>query len=252
MEISRAGKRTKGMPAPTPTPTRAPEEIVAAYHQIEVSQHPFFVELGKGPVDLGSVYLLMANLQVGISPNFVPWLARTIERVEDRRIGSLLAKQLDDELGRGDFSQIHTRLLDTFVAALEPWRPKGSDEVLLGAGRRLAADGSRPFHAADPYEGVGALIVGEIFAEKMDARLATEMRRQHEVQGQALYWLDLHEKLEVDHSDDSSELARLVPPEGPRLEATWRGAADQWTALWRFLDDVQALAAGRERRVGTA
>ncbi|HEY8926765.1 MAG TPA: iron-containing redox enzyme family protein [Polyangia bacterium] len=226
--------------------------MVATYHRIEVSQHPFFVELGKGPVDLGAVYLLMANLQVGISPNFVPWLARTIERVEDRRIGSLLAKQLDDELGRGDFSQIHTRLLDTFVAALGPWRPKGADDALLRAGRRLATDGSRPFHAADPYEGVGALIVGEIFAEKMDARLGAEMRRQHEVSGQALYWLELHEKLEVDHSDDSSELARLVPHEGPRLAAAWRGAVDQWDTLWRFLDDVQELAAGRERPEGSA
>ena len=189
---------------------------------------------------------------VGMSPRFVPWLARTIERVGDRRIGSLLAKQLDDELGHGDFSQIHTRLLDTFVAALAPWRPKGKEDALLRAGRRLATDGSRPFHATDPYEGVGALIVGEIFAEKMDARLAAEMRRQHEVEGQALYWLDLHEKLEVDHSDDSTELARLVPHEGPQLAAAWRGAVDQWTTLWRFLDDVQELVVGRGRREGTA
>ena len=250
MEISWAGKRAKGMAATTAA--RAPEEIVATYHRIEVSQHPFFIELGKAPVDLGAVYILMANLQVGISPNFVPWLARTIERVEDRRIGSLLAKQLDDELGRGDFSQIHTRLLDTFVAALGPWRPKGADDALLYAGRRLATDGARPFHAADPYEGVGALIVGEIFAEKMDARLAAEMRRQHEVQGHALYWLELHEKLEVDHSDDSTELARLVPHEGPQLAAAWRGAVDQWATLWRFLDDVQELAAGRKSREGRA
>ena len=127
-----------------PTPALTPEEMVAAHQRIEVSQHPFFVELAKRPVDLGSVYLLMANLQVGISPHFVPWLARTIERVEDRRIGSLLAKQLNDELGRGDFAQIHTRLLDTFVAALAPWRPAGRDEALLACGaparhRRLAA-----------------------------------------------------------------------------------------------------------------
>jgi pyrroloquinoline quinone (PQQ) biosynthesis protein C len=229
-----------------------PEEIVAAHHRIEVSQHPFFVDLAEGPVDLGSVYLLMANLQVGISPHFVPWLARTIERVDDRRIGSLLAKQLNDELGCGDFAQIHTRLLDTFVAALAPWRPAGRDDALLRAGHRLAADGWRPFRAADPYEGVGALMVGEIFAEKMDTRLAAEMRRQHAVQGPALSWLDLHEKLELNHSDDSTELARLVPHEGPRLAAAWRGALDQWATLWRFLDDVQELAVASGARAGTS
>lgn len=247
MEISSRGKHERGAPTPTPTP----EEIVEAHQRIEVSQHPFFVELAKGAVDLGSVYLLMANLQIGISPHFVPWLARTIERVEDRRIASLLAKQLNDELGCGDFAQIHTRLLDTFVAALAPWRPAGRDEALLRAGHRLAADGSRPFRAADPYEAVGALMVGEIFAEKMDTRLAAEMRRQHKVEGPALYWLDLHEKLEMDHSDDSTELARLVSREGPRLAAVWRGAVDQWATLWRFLDEVQELAVARGTREGT-
>src|SRR6266581_5257514 len=92
------------------------EEIVAKYHRIEVADHPFFVALANGPVNLEAVYLLMANLQQGISRHFVQWLARTIERLDDRRGASLLAKQLYDELGGGDSSQIHSVLLERFVS----------------------------------------------------------------------------------------------------------------------------------------
>jgi pyrroloquinoline quinone (PQQ) biosynthesis protein C len=242
---------TQGPPPPTGDPGALPppEAIVEEHHRHDVSRHPFFVGLSQGPVDLGAVWLLMANLQEGISAHFVRWLARTIERVADRRIGSLLAKQLNDELGGGDFQQIHSVLLDRFVAALARWRPAGTGEVLLRAGRHMADACGRPFDSREPYEGVGALIVGEIFAEKMDLCLAQEMRRQGEVRGDALTWLSLHEKLEHDHAEDSTELAVLVPREGPPLVAAWRGAKEQWQSLWRFLDDVDAtLVAVRRSR----
>jgi hypothetical protein len=222
------------------------EEIVGKYHLCDLSRHPFFAQLASGPVDLGAVWLLMANLREGISAYFVVWLARTIERIEDRRVGSLLAKQLNDELGGGNFDQIHSVLLDRFVSALADWRPPGTDEVLLQAGRRMAGACGLPFAAAaNPYEGVGALLVGEIFAEKMDLCLADEMRRQTAVRGEALTWLNIHEKLEHEHANDSNELAVLVPKQGPSLAATWRGADSQWAALSRFLDEVQELAAAR-------
>jgi pyrroloquinoline quinone (PQQ) biosynthesis protein C len=224
------------------------EQIVVRYHGYDVSRHPFFVRLARGPVDLTAVWTLMANLNEGISAHFTRWLARTIERIEDRRITSLLAKQLNDELGEGHFEQIHSVLLDRFVAALSPWRPAGTDETLLRAGRRMAASCGQPFSSADPFEGVGALIVGEIFAEKMDLCLANEMRRQSLVQGETMAWLDLHEKLEHEHAQDSIELAILVPKERSLLVAAWRGAASQWDALWQFLDDVdEIVAVAREK-----
>jgi hypothetical protein len=98
------------------------------------------------------------------------------------------------------------------------------------------------FNAADPYEGVGALIVGEIFAKKMDRALGDEIRRQDAVPADALRWLVLHETLEIDHAGDSGALAELIPKRGPSLAATWRGAIAQWEVLWAFLDDVQKLA----------
>lgn len=218
------------------------EEIVERYHRYDLARHPYFARLARGPLDLGAVWVLVANLREGISAHFVRWLAKTIERIDDRRISSLLAKQLNDELGNGDFERIHSVLLDRFVSELSQWRPSGTDDDLLRAGRRMADACGRPFAANEPYEGVGALVVGEVFAEKMDLCLADQMRRQSAVSKDALAWLDLHEKLEHDHAQDSTELAVLIPKEEAVLVAAWRGAAHQWEALWQFLDDVHDIA----------
>lgn len=225
------------------------DTIVGRCRDIDIGRHPVLVRLASDPVDMSTVYLLMANLQAGISRHFVRWLAGTIERLDDRRAASLLARQLDDELGSGDFTQIHSVLLERFVSALSDWRPAGDDEVLLRGGRRLAKEGGEPFRAEDVHEALGALIVGEIFAEKMDACLARAMRRQNAVTGEALHWLNVHEALEVNHAEDSGALALFVPKHGPELAAAWRGAITQWNTLWRFLDDVEVI---RQRTIDSA
>lgn len=221
---------------------RPAEEIVERYGSLEVADHPLFAWLNARPVDLSALWLLMANLRTGVSHDFIVWLATTIARVEDRRIGSLLAKQLDDELGHGVFDEIHSVLLDRFVGALEPWRRSDGQEALLAPGRRLAEEINKVFAREDAYEGVGALIVGEIFAEKMDHCLGDQIRRQDVLDAEALIWLTIHERLEADHAGDSNTLAMLVPREGAQLAATWRGASAQWQLLWELLDGVYALA----------
>jgi Iron-containing redox enzyme len=225
-------------------------EIVERYERRSVSGHALFIHLHRKQVDLGTVWVLMANLREGISTHFVPWLARVIEYIPDRRIASLIAKQLDDELGNGDFLKIHSVLLDRLVEGLSPWRPPDLGDEVLAPGRKLAHAGGKPFFASNPYEAVGALIVGEIFAEKMDRCLADEMRRQHEVSDEALTWLHVHEVLEVNHADDSLELAKLVPSSGRALAATWRGAVTQWEVLSKFLQDVEDVRHLARRRPG--
>jgi pyrroloquinoline quinone (PQQ) biosynthesis protein C len=216
------------------------QRLVQAYEVREVADHAFFRDLARKPVDLSAVWVLMANLREGISGHFVSWLAYTVARVGDRRIASLLAKQLNDELGNGDVHEIHSVLLDRFIVGLEPWRPSAVDDgPLLRAGRELAQAGAQPFAATNIYEAVGALMVGEIFAKKMDKCLADEVRRQNDVPAEALKWLMIHETLEVEHADDSGQLADLVPERDEALRALWRGAEYQWETLWRFLNGVQ-------------
>jgi pyrroloquinoline quinone (PQQ) biosynthesis protein C len=235
-----------------PPSTRSPESsrphfataegLVDEYEQIDVATHPLFVDLGARPVDLSAIWLLVANLHAGISRDFVVWLAQTIARCSDRRVASVLAKQLNDELGNGDAAHIHSVLLHRFVSGLEVYRPHGSLDALLGPGRRLAEEGNELFDTRDHHEAIGALIVGEIFAKKMDRCLGDEIRRQSSIPAETLLWLTIHEVLEVDHADDSRELAALLPATNAAVSSATRGAARQWQSLWRFLDGVHALA----------
>jgi heme oxygenase-like protein len=220
----------------------APTSIVDFYEGIEVKDHPLFETLAARPVDLSALWVLVANMNEGISPNFVRWLASTIARIDDSRLASLLAKQLSDELGNGDPERIHRTLLERFVAGLEPWRPRGPGGRSLDAGRRLAERASAVFESGAPFEAIGGMIVAEIFAKKMDHCLGEEIRRQSLVPREALLWLDIHEVLEVDHAEDSRGLAELVPAGGPAAHEAWQGARALWSAMWGFLDDVMAAA----------
>lgn len=215
------------------------ERIVETFEALEVAGHPLFVALRAQPVNLGALWILMANLQAGISKPFIVWLARAIEHVDDPCIASLICKQLNDELGNGKFDQIHSVLLTHFVDALETWRPSTADAAILGPGRRLADAGDVLF-TDDAFFMVGAIMTGEIFAKKMDQWLGDEVRRQNLIDPEALKWLELHEMLEVDHASDSLELARLVPLTGSFVGAARRGAVAQWEMLWGFLDGVHA------------
>jgi hypothetical protein len=226
-------------PAPRLEPA---QRIVEEYEALEVSEHPLFSRLKSEPVSLEALWFLVANMNAGISPNFVRWLGLTIARVSDYRVASLIAKQLDDELGNGDFHGIHSVLLEKFVAGLSHWRPERPGENLLSAGERLGQRASAVFESVEPYEAVGGLIVAEIFAKKMDRCLGDEIRRQNLVSADALRWLEIHEVLEVDHAQDSASLAALVPEQGDQLAATWHGARELWEAMWGFLDDVALLA----------
>jgi hypothetical protein len=220
----------------------APTAIVDEYEAIDVSAHPLFVFLAERPVNLTALWILVANMNAGISPNFVRWLALSIARMSDDRISCLLVKQLHDELGNGNPDSVHRLLLERFVAGLAPWRPRDPAAHTLDAGRRLAALAGEVFDTGTPYEAIGGLIVAEIFAKKMDRCLGDEIRRQSLVPRDALVWLDIHEVLEINHAADSYELAVLVPDSDAALAGAWQGARKLWAAMWGFLDDVLEAA----------
>lgn len=221
-----------GLPPATEILARCPAERVA--------EHDLFGRLRERPVDMAALWVVVANTHAGISPNFVRWLATTLGRVEDPRVACLIAKQLHDELGNGHAERVHATLLERFVSALEPWRPR-SKRNHVWAGQNLAASTSPLFESKHPFTAIGALMVAEVFAREMDKCLGEVVRGQDLLDEDALTWIRLHEVLEVDHAEDSGELARLVPADADSLRATWNGARAQWTALWQFLDDTNTI-----------
>lgn len=215
-------------------------EIVARCPADHVAAHGLFERLRSNPVDMTALWVLVANTHAGISPNFVRWLATTIARLGDRRITCLISKQLFDELGNGKADRVHATLLERFVTALEPWKPRDQRNHLWG-GEKLASSTTPLFEGQHPFTAIGALIVAEVFAKEMDKCLGDEIRRQDLLPDDALTWIRVHEVLEVEHAEDSNELAALVPEQPDALRATWYGARTQWSALWQFLDDVEVI-----------
>jgi pyrroloquinoline quinone (PQQ) biosynthesis protein C len=216
------------------------DKIVELCTSERVAEHHLFERLRSNPVDMPALWVLVANTHAGISPNFVRWLATTIARSKDRRLACLIAKQLYDELGNGQPHRVHATLLERFVTALEPWSPPDPQDKLW-AGQRLAESTTPLFEGSNPFTAIGALIVAEVFAKDMDGCLGEEIRRQDLLPEDSLTWIRLHEVLEIDHAEDSNELAALVPDDAQSLRATWEGARVQWQALWQFLDDVDAI-----------
>jgi DMATS type aromatic prenyltransferase len=227
--------------APTLAPPRGAtpaEELVRHHEATPVTAHPFFARLAREPVDLGRLYALLANFREGIVRDFPRRLAALTARIDDDRLRSILAKQLNDELGNGDFSRAHRGLFEQMLANLAPYRPGGDAAALVEPGRELGREMERLYVEADPYEGLGASFVAEIYGKQVDACVAGEFRRQRQVAPESLEWLHLHEHLEVDHADEAMQLARLLPEGGPALEAAWRGASALADASWHFFDEM--------------
>ncbi|MBC8067923.1 MAG: iron-containing redox enzyme family protein [Deltaproteobacteria bacterium] len=207
------------------------EQIVARYeHDVLLADHPFLRRLAREPVNLGHLWLIMANFWEAIVHDFPARLAHVIARVDDDRVRSIVAKQLNDELGEGDFTKAHKPMFRRLLDALAPHRIEGDPAVLLAPGREFGRRISEHLFALEAEEAIGALMMIEVYGKQTDQQLGHEFRRQQTVGGDATEWLRLHEILEVDHADDSLRLARLLPAPGKgvdsdrRLAAAWRGA----------------------------
>jgi pyrroloquinoline quinone (PQQ) biosynthesis protein C len=219
------------------------EEIARYYERNSMADHPLFQRLQREPVDLRCLWLLLANARIGIVQGFARRLASVTARVPDERLRCLLAKQLNDELGNGDFTRAHHLLFDGLLAGLDRWRPAQVTDETLVAGRALGERLESIYSDPDPFVGVGAAMVIEIYGKQVDLQTGRELRRQHALDPESLTWLTLHEELELEHADESMEMARLIEP-GAALHGAWRGARATCAASWAFFDDVYALCFG--------
>lgn len=214
----------------------SPEELCAYYEQAGAGEHPLFHRMHRESPDLGRLWLLMANGREGIGNPFVGWLSSLISRIQEGPIRAILAKQLNDELGDGDFSRSHRVLLDRLIEALDPFRPKGNPETLLAPGRILKEELEALYTRPDPYEAIGASIVVEIFGKQVDQQLGKVFRRQKSILPDTFTWVTLHETLEEEHASESLDLARLAPKD--KQEAILKGASDLAAISWRYLDNL--------------
>jgi pyrroloquinoline quinone (PQQ) biosynthesis protein C len=230
-------------PANIPEEPREPAQIIELYEKRRpMTDHPFLQRLRREPVDLRRLWLVMHNFQASISRNFARYLAQVTARIEDVRVRCILAEQLTEELGNGRWEDAHANLFCKLMDAIKAYAPARMDDTLIapGAGfdRRLSAIYSDP----DAYVGLGSMISGEIFGKQIDQFLAAEFRRQKEVDTESLEWLTLHERLEIEHAENSAELSTFIPEE--EHAAVVRGAMGMARAGYHFLDDLYTACYG--------
>jgi len=212
------------------------EEIVRRYERDTIAQHAYFLQLGREPVDMRRLWLLIANGREGVVQDFSRRLANVTARIGDERLRCMLAKQLNDELGDGDYTKAHRLLYEQLLSGLDPWRPEPVVPAMLRPGQELGQRLEAIYFDPEAYVGIGASMVIEVLGKQIDVRVGQELRRQHRLTPEAMTWLTIHEELEIDHADESMTMAHMVPPSGPALAATWRGAEAVGAAFWVFFD----------------
>lgn len=217
-----------------PPPVR---QLVTYCEAHPLDQHPFLKWRAGAPDPLTKVYDILSNAY-GLALHFPTWLAGVVAQLDDRRIQSLLAKQLNDELGDGDPSRMHILLYERALATLAPFRPALPPQEATAPGAKFLQNAELYLRASDPYEALGAVIAGEVYGSQFVAWLGGELARQSLVGPSALPWFAAHETVESEHAEDSSAIGELVADLPARREAVWRGALGMDWVLKSFLDDL--------------
>ena len=213
------------------------EKMVWHYRNLSVEDHPFFQRLHREPANLTNLWLLFANFQEGIVDHFTRRLALVVAYIDDEYIRCVLAKQLNEELGNGDVSQIHRKIFDRLTHALAPYKPEHVTTEMLLPGSRLSQDLEALYSDPNPYIGVGAAILMEVRGEQRDEIVNKELART-ELDSSVLSWFYLHGELEIGHADEIIKLAHQIDNSDGDKAAVLQGLEMTSDVLWDFCNGM--------------
>lgn len=232
-EIRRPGEAAVGPETPT--------DVVNSYEDAwSITTHPFLRRMAREKNGLPALALLLLNFRTAITRDFARRLASVVGRVEEDEVRCIIAQQLAEELGSGDFSRAHKELFEKLASGMQALRPHGDLDAQLAPGRTLGAAIEDLYIHRDAYEGLGATLIMEVYGRQVDQFMGEQLRRHDtELPAAVTEWLTLHETLEVEHVDEVKTLARVIPP-GDKARAAARGARALGLAGWRFFDQLYA------------
>jgi DMATS type aromatic prenyltransferase len=214
------------------------EEKALAYDESSIVDHPFLQRFQREPMNMTNLWLLFANGRKSVVAPFVRRLASTIDRSKNEEIRSILTKQLNEELGNGDPSQVHLVLFDKLFLALNSYKPAFVSEQMLEPGHELGRRLDALFFDPNPDVGVGAAIVMEIRGKQIDQFMENEFVTRTTMDRSSLEWLHLHAEIEIEHADESLDLARLIISSQGDEVAAQNGAKMTADAMWSFCDGM--------------
>ena len=101
-------------------------QVIRRHEDEPITWHPFLQRLAREPLVMQRLALVLHNFREAITRDFARRLASVVARVEEDEMRCILTKQLNDELGDGDYSRAHRELFERFVDGMsEYW----SDEL---------------------------------------------------------------------------------------------------------------------------
>jgi hypothetical protein len=216
------------------------EEVIQSVSRHNLADHPLLEEIARSR-NASLLWLLIHNTYQGTSVLFAPWLAWVTAIVEDERARSLLARQLNEELGDGDVNRAHSRLMASFLQAIEPLKPRDLPASLTAPGLALRHELEQLYRSNDQYVALAALMAGEICAHQLIASVGNLLQPHLDrVDRSGLTWLTHHNEVEGGHADESHDLASFVPTAPEPIQSVVRGAFGLHTALWRSMDELLA------------
>lgn len=216
--------------------------VIERLLQDSLAEHPFLRRLMREAGNTTHLWLLITNTYEGTSKHFILWLAKITAQVESDQLRCLLARQLNEELGDGDFSHAHSVLMNRFLDSIALWRPEEFSEAHLQPGKRLGERLAKHYLADEAHEGVAALMAGEICAQQLIHVVAQLIRLQENTfEPSSISWLTRHDEIEGNHAQESLVLARMLPDSEEVIKAVQRGAMGLHKALWNFLDEMYQL-----------
>jgi DMATS type aromatic prenyltransferase len=212
-------------------------EMSRHYQINSIENHPFFQRLHRESVNLTNLWLFFANVQEGIVSHFTRRLALVVAYIDDEHIRCILAKQLNEELGNGEISQIHRKIFDRLTLALEPYKPQLFTTEMLLPGCKLSQGLEALYSDPNPYIGVGAAILMEVRGEQRDEIVNKELART-KLDNSVLSWFYLHGELEVSHADEIMKLAHQIDNSDGDKAAVMQGLEMTSAALWDFCNGM--------------
>jgi DMATS type aromatic prenyltransferase len=210
--------------------------MVGHHEKYSLVYHPFFQRLEREPLNLQHIWLFFTNIQEWVT-HFTPRLASIIARIDDERIRCILAHQLNDEMGNGDVDRIHSKLFEHFLTTIEPWRMEHFTDEMLILGKEFSKCLEDIYLDPNPYVGMGGTIVMEIYGKQFDLWLGQELRNA-DVDLSKLTWLTLHEKMEIEHANESLLLAQFIDDSSYGVVATREGMNRACVTSWNFLNGL--------------
>ncbi len=218
-------------------PTTA-AEMIDRYASTSIVAHPFWQRVAREPPSLAPLAAVFVTATEAMGRPLVKRLATTIARIDDPRIAACVTSILYGELGGGRGEATHLPHFERFAQELIPHAPPVPRDALFAPARELAGAVDHVHHERAPYEGLGALLVSELFSEQVGRLMAEQLRRLPRTDAVAA-WVEAHSEQEMDHGAEAFAVVRHLSQD--HLEDAARGAWRFERAADKFFDRLYEL-----------